>query len=62
MRHGFTASGIRRLVILGNHLPRQCGVNTFSTDLSDSTAEQFSKLDCVVVSMNDGSQSYLYLH
>jgi len=60
MRHGFTAGGIRRLAILGNHIPRQCGIATFTTDLSDSIAAQFSKLDCVVVAMNDGGQSYLY--
>jgi glycosyltransferase involved in cell wall biosynthesis len=60
MRHGSTAGGIRRLAILGNHLPRQCGIATFTTDLSDSIAAQFSNLDCVVVAMNDGGQSYLY--
>jgi glycosyltransferase involved in cell wall biosynthesis len=60
MRHGFAAGGIRRLAILGNHLPRQCGIATFTTDLSDSIAAQFSNLDCVVVAMNDGGQSYLY--
>jgi glycosyltransferase involved in cell wall biosynthesis len=60
MRHGFTAGVIRRLAILGNHIPRQCGIATFTTDLSDSIAAQFSNLDCVVVAMNDGGQSYLY--
>jgi glycosyltransferase involved in cell wall biosynthesis len=33
---------------------------TFTTDLSDSIAAQFSNLDCLVVAMNDGGQSYLY--
>jgi glycosyltransferase involved in cell wall biosynthesis len=60
MRHGFTAGGIRRLAILGNHIPRQCGIATFTTDLSDSIAAQYSNLDCVVVAMNDGGQNYLY--
>ena len=60
MSHGFAVGGIHRLAILGNHLPRQCGIATFTTDLSDSIAAQFSKLDCVVVAMNDGGQSYLY--
>jgi glycosyltransferase involved in cell wall biosynthesis len=60
MRHGIAVGGVRRLAILGNHLPRQCGIATFTTDLSDSIAAQFSKLDCVVVAMNDGGQSYLY--
>ena len=60
MRHGFAGGGIRRLAILGNHLPRQCGIATFTTDLSDSIAAQFSNLDCVVVAMNDAGKSYLY--
>jgi glycosyltransferase involved in cell wall biosynthesis len=60
MRDGFAAYGIRRLAVLGNHLPRQCGIATFTTDLSDSIAAQFSNLDCVVVAMNDGGQRYLY--
>lgn len=60
MNHGTIAGTIRRIAILGNHLPRQCGIATFTTDLSDSIAAQFSKLDCVVVAMNDRGQSYLY--
>jgi len=60
MNDGTIAGTIRRVAILGNHLPRQCGIATFTTDLSDSIAAQFSKLDCVVVAMNDGGQSYLY--
>ena len=31
--HGATES-IRRIAMLGNHLPRQCGIATFTTDLS----------------------------
>ena len=60
MRHGFAGGGIRRLAILGNHLPRHCGIATFTADLSDSIAAQFSNLDCVVVAMNDAGKSYLY--
>jgi glycosyltransferase involved in cell wall biosynthesis len=60
MNHGTIAGTIRRIAILGNHLPRQCGIATFTTDLSDSIAAQFSNLDCLVVAMNDGGQSYLY--
>ena len=29
---------IRRVAMLGNHLPRQCGIATFTTDLSDAIA------------------------
>jgi glycosyltransferase involved in cell wall biosynthesis len=60
MRQEFTAGGKRRLAIIGNHLPRQCGIATFTTDLSDSIAAQYANLECVVVAMNDGGQRYLY--
>ena len=60
MRQEFTAGGKRRLAIIGNHLPRQCGIATFTTDLSDSIAAQFANIECVVVAMNDGGQRYLY--
>ncbi len=60
MRHEFTAGGMRRIAIIGNHLPRQCGIATFTTDLSDSIAAQYANLECVVVAMNDGGQRYLY--
>lgn len=33
MKHGFTVGGIRRIAMLGNHLPRQCGIATFTTGL-----------------------------
>jgi len=60
MSHNFVASGMRRIAIIGNHLPRQCGIATFTTDLSDSIAAQFANLECVVVAMNDGGQRYVY--
>ena len=53
MNHLFTAGAIGRIAMLGNHLPRQCGIATFTTDLSDAIAGEFSMLDCFVVAMND---------
>jgi hypothetical protein len=44
--------------MLGNHMPRQCGIATLTTDLSDAIAVEFSKLDCFVVAMNDTGKSY----
>ena len=31
---------IRRFATLGNHLPRQCGIATFTTHLTDALIEQ----------------------
>jgi glycosyltransferase involved in cell wall biosynthesis len=51
---------IRRVAILGNHLPRQCGIATFTTDLGDAIASIGSDLDCFVLAMNDGRHQYAY--
>ena len=58
MNHGTIAGTIRRIAMLGNHLPRQCGIATFTTDLSGAIAAEFSNADCFVLAMNDaGRQS-----
>jgi glycosyltransferase involved in cell wall biosynthesis len=51
---------IRRVAILGNHLPRQCGIATFTTDLSDAITAVAPELDCFVLAMNDGLQHHAY--
>src|SRR6266852_5004023 len=51
---------IRRVALLGNHLPRKCGIATFTTDLSDAIASLGPDLDCLVLAMNDGQHQYAY--
>ncbi len=51
---------IRRIAMLGNHMPRQCGIATFTTDLSDAITAEFSELDCFVVAMNDAGKRHAY--
>jgi glycosyltransferase involved in cell wall biosynthesis len=60
MNHGTRAGTVRRIAILGNHLPRQCGIATFTTDLSGAIAAESSNADCLVVAMNDAGKSYAY--
>ena len=55
-----TTGVIRRIAMLGNHMPRQCGIATFTTDLSDAIAAEFSELDCFVVAMNDAGKRPAY--
>ena len=54
------AGKIRQIAFLGNHLPRQCGIATFTTDLSSAMAAEFCNTDCVVVAMNDPGKQYAY--
>ena len=60
MIHGTIAGNYRRIALLGNHLPRQCGIATFTTDLSGAIAAEFTHADCMVVAMNDTGKRYEY--
>ncbi len=60
MNHGNIARKIRQIAFLGNHLPRQCGIATFTTDLSSAMAAEFCNTDCFVVAMNDPGKQYAY--
>src|SRR5512140_1770887 len=51
---------IRRIAMLGNHLPRQCGIATFTTDLSEAIASVAKDVDCFVLAMNDGRHQHAY--
>lgn len=51
---------ITRVALLGNHLPRQCGIATFTTDLADALLTTFPSLDCGVVALNDPGKRYAY--
>ena len=51
---------IRRIALLGNHLPRQCGIATFTTDLSEAISSAAPDLDCFVLAMNDGRHQHAY--
>src|SRR6188768_3740438 len=51
---------IRRIGVIGNHLPRQCGIATFTTHLSGALAEASPGIDCFVVAMNDPGRQHAY--
>ena len=51
---------LKRVAFIGNHLPRQCGIATFTTDLSDSFSAQFPHIQTMVLAMNDTLEGYAY--
>jgi len=55
-----TAGPIKRIAFLGNYLPRQCGIATFTTDLSNAIADSFPDIDSFVLAMNDDAPPRLY--
>ena len=49
-----------RVAVVGNHLPRQCGIATFTTDLCDAMADEYGVGGTTVVAINDRQSSYAY--
>lgn len=49
-----------RIAVVGNHLPRQCGIATFTTDLCDAIADEFGAAEVLVVAVNDPQSGYSY--
>jgi glycosyltransferase involved in cell wall biosynthesis len=49
-----------RIAVVGNHLPRQCGIATFTTDLCDAIAAEYAASELMVVAVNDAQSSYAY--
>jgi glycosyltransferase involved in cell wall biosynthesis len=49
-----------RIAVVGNHLPRQCGIATFTTDLCDAIADEFGAAGVFVVAVNDPQSGYSY--
>jgi glycosyltransferase involved in cell wall biosynthesis len=56
----FSTTTLRRLAVVGNHLPRRCGIATFTTDLTRSIAEAAPNLQPFVVAMNDPDRQHAY--
>ncbi len=49
-----------RIAVVGNHLPRQCGIATFTTDLCDAIAAEYGACGLQVIAVNDPQSDYLY--
>jgi glycosyltransferase involved in cell wall biosynthesis len=53
-------SKIRKIAFVGDHLPRRCGIATFTTDLLAAVASAYPQSQCLAVSVNDVSGGYEY--
>jgi len=51
---------MNRLALLGNHLPRRCGIATFTTHLADALAAALPDGDTFVLAMNDAGRRHAY--
>jgi hypothetical protein len=54
------ASAINLIAFLGDHLPRRCGIATFTSDICEAMATEFPQCQCVVGAVNDRPEGYDY--
>jgi glycosyltransferase involved in cell wall biosynthesis len=54
------ATKIRKIAFVGDHLPRKCGIATFTTDLLSAVQSAYPESTCVCVSVNDLQAGYDY--
>src|SRR3954467_11776847 len=55
-----STSKIRKIAFVGDHLPRKCGIATFTTDLLAAVAAAYPQSQCLCVSVNDIKGGYEY--
>src|SRR3984893_8372194 len=53
-------ANIKQIAFLGDHLPRQCGIATFTSDICDAIATEFPECQCIVGAVNDRPEGYDY--
>jgi len=53
-------SRVRKIAFVGDHLPRKCGIATFTSDLLAAVASAHPQSQCLVVSVNDIPDRYDY--
>jgi glycosyltransferase involved in cell wall biosynthesis len=53
-------SKVRKIAFVGDHLPRKCGIATFTSDLLGAVADAYPQSKCFCVSVNDIKDGYDY--
>src|SRR5437899_5294691 len=49
-----------RIAVVGNYLPRQCGIATFTTDLCEAISAEYGAARLFAIPVNDTESGYLY--
>ena len=51
---------IKKVAFIGNYLPRQCGIATFTTDICESFAAINPGVQCFAIPITDIEEGYQY--
>src|SRR4029077_13686889 len=49
-----------RIAVVGNYLPRHCGIATFTTDLCDALHAEYGATELLALPVNDSEEGYDY--
>ncbi|HTF26770.1 MAG TPA: hypothetical protein VK937_23115 [Candidatus Limnocylindria bacterium] len=49
-----------RIAVIGNYLPRHCGIATFTTDLCDAIHAEYGATELLALPVNDTEEGYDY--
>src|SRR6266702_4264617 len=49
-----------RVAVVGNYLPRKCGIATFTTDLCDAIHAEYGATELLALPVNDTEEGYIY--
>jgi glycosyltransferase involved in cell wall biosynthesis len=49
-----------RIAVVGNYLPRHCGIATFTTDLCDAIHAEYGATELLALPVNDTEEGYTY--
>jgi glycosyltransferase involved in cell wall biosynthesis len=50
----------KKIALIGDYLPRKCGIATFTFDVCQCVTGQYPKTECIVIPVNDTPEGYDY--
>src|SRR5437588_12557786 len=60
VRHKASAGLPSRIAVIGNYLPRQCGIATFTADLCGAISAEYGSARLLALPVNDTESGYDY--
>ncbi len=51
---------LQTIAFIGNYIPRQCGIATFTNDLLQAVSNELPKSSCWALAVNDTPKGYPY--
>src|ERR1700688_2927649 len=55
-----TGPDIKQIAFVGDHLPRRCGIATFTAHICEDISTRFPECNCIVGAVNDRPEGYEY--